>query len=169
MLGLVPDVPVARVASVGNAAGAGAVRALLSRPQRAEIEAPVCRVEKIETATEPRFQELFVNAMGFPHTSDTTPNLAVEIALPSPPKSALRQRDLVSAPVDAAREPESPNRRAVRSPADLCNRTLHSAPHSPTRMPGTQNITQRVDVGHFCSVIWNSSGWRNAGLGGRDE
>jgi len=82
VLGLVPDVPVARVASVGNAAGAGAVRALLSRPQRDEIEATVCRVEKIETATEPRFQELFVNAMGFPHTSDTTPNLAVEIALP---------------------------------------------------------------------------------------
>ena len=83
VLGLVPDVPVANVASVGNAAGAGAVRALLSRAQRDEIEATVRRVEKIETATEPRFQELFVNAMGFPHTSDATPNLATETELPA--------------------------------------------------------------------------------------
>ena len=82
VLGLVPDVPVAKVASVGNAAGAGAVRALLSQAQRDEIEAVVRRVEKIETATEPRFQELFVDAMGFPHTTQATPNLAVETALP---------------------------------------------------------------------------------------
>ena len=82
VLGLVPDVPVARVSSVGNAAGAGAVRALLSAEQRAEIEAAARRVQKIETATEPRFQELFVNAMGFPHTSEPTPNLAIETALP---------------------------------------------------------------------------------------
>lgn len=83
VLGLVPDVPVTQVASVGNAAGAGAVRALVSAAQRAEIEAAVRRVEKIETATEPRFQELFVNAMGFPHTTEPTPNLASETVLPS--------------------------------------------------------------------------------------
>jgi uncharacterized 2Fe-2S/4Fe-4S cluster protein (DUF4445 family) len=84
VIGLVPDVPVVNVASVGNAAGAGAVRALVSAGQRDEIEAAVRRVEKIETATEPRFQELFVNAMGFPHTSEPTPNLAIETALPLP-------------------------------------------------------------------------------------
>ncbi len=82
VLGLVPDVPVSRVASVGNAAGAGAVRALLSHAQRAEIEAAVRRVQKIETATEPRFQQLFVDAMGFPHTTGATPNLATETVLP---------------------------------------------------------------------------------------
>lgn len=84
VLGLVPDVPVGQVSSVGNAAGAGAARALLSAAQRAEIETAVRRVEKIETATEPRFQELFVNAMGFPHTSEPTPNLATETELPTP-------------------------------------------------------------------------------------
>lgn len=84
VLGLVPDVAVERVSSVGNAAGAGAARALLSATQRAEIEDAVRRVEKIETATEPRFQELFVNAMGFPHTTEPTPNLAIETALPTP-------------------------------------------------------------------------------------
>ncbi|MGA9277458.1 ASKHA domain-containing protein [Ilumatobacter sp.] len=82
VLGLVPDVPVAQVASVGNAAGAGAVRALLSAQQRREIESTARRVDKIETATEPRFQELFVNAMGFPHTTMATPNLATETVLP---------------------------------------------------------------------------------------
>jgi uncharacterized 2Fe-2S/4Fe-4S cluster protein (DUF4445 family) len=82
VLGLVPDVPVASVASVGNAAGAGAVRALLSAGQRREIETTVRRIEKIETATEPRFQELFVNAMGFPHSATPTPNLAGETVLP---------------------------------------------------------------------------------------
>lgn len=82
VLGLVPDAPVAKVSSVGNAAGAGAVRALVSASQRAEIEETVRLVEKIETALEPRFQELFVNAMGFPHTSEPTPNLAGETVLP---------------------------------------------------------------------------------------
>ncbi|MGI9644673.1 MAG: ASKHA domain-containing protein [Ilumatobacteraceae bacterium] len=84
VLGLVPDVPVDRVRAVGNAAGAGAVRALLSAAQRAEIEATVRTVEKIETAIEPRFQELFVDAMGFPHTSVPTPRLATATTLPTP-------------------------------------------------------------------------------------
>jgi len=84
VLGLVPDVPVDRVRSVGNAAGAGAVRALLSAGQRAEVEAAVRDVEKIETATEPRFQELFVDAMGFPHSTEPTPHLAAETTLPTP-------------------------------------------------------------------------------------
>jgi uncharacterized 2Fe-2S/4Fe-4S cluster protein (DUF4445 family) len=95
VLGLVPDVPVERIASVGNAAGAGAVRALVSATQRAEIEATVARVEKIETAIEPRFQELFVDAMGFPHTSAPTPHLATEIELPAhiaAPESRRRRR-----------------------------------------------------------------------------
>ncbi len=70
VLGLVPDGP---VRSVGNAAGAGAVRALLSRAARAEMEEVVRTVTKIETATEPRFQELFVTAMGFPHGSAPAP------------------------------------------------------------------------------------------------
>jgi len=92
VLGLVPDVPVDRVRSVGNAAGAGAVRALLSAQQRREIEATVRDVTKIETAIEPRFQELFVDAMGFPHTTAATPNLADETALPEPASSVAPSR-----------------------------------------------------------------------------
>ena len=38
VLGLVPDIPVDRVKSVGNSAGAGAVYALLSHERRVEME-----------------------------------------------------------------------------------------------------------------------------------
>ncbi|MEM9040427.1 MAG: ASKHA domain-containing protein [Actinomycetota bacterium] len=88
VLGLVPDVAVDRVRAVGNAAGAGAVRALLSGGQRREIDQAAAAITKIETALEPRFQELFVDAMGFPHSSVATPNLAMETALPAPTASA---------------------------------------------------------------------------------
>ncbi len=54
------------MSSPGNSAGSGAVRMLLSAAERREIEALVPTVVKIETATEPRFQDLFVTAMAFP-------------------------------------------------------------------------------------------------------
>ncbi|MEY3413559.1 MAG: hypothetical protein RJA79_434 [Actinomycetota bacterium] len=82
VLGLVPDCPVAGVRAVGNAAGAGAVQSLLSRKLRYEMESTVRGVTKIETATEPRFQQLFVEAMAFPHKTALTPNLATVIDLP---------------------------------------------------------------------------------------
>ena len=85
VLGLVPDCPVECVRSVGNAAGAGAVRALLSKGLRTEMEAAVRKVDKIETATEPRFQELFIAAMAFPHATAPSPFLAAAIELPKRP------------------------------------------------------------------------------------
>jgi uncharacterized 2Fe-2S/4Fe-4S cluster protein (DUF4445 family) len=82
VLGLVPDGPLEGVRSVGNAAGAGAVRALLSASERAEMERAVGAVTKVETATESRFQELFVAAMAFPHATAPSPHLASRVALP---------------------------------------------------------------------------------------
>jgi uncharacterized 2Fe-2S/4Fe-4S cluster protein (DUF4445 family) len=82
VLGLVPDCPVDRVRSVGNAAGVGAARALLSLAARREMEQAVRSVEKIETATEPDFQRLFVAAMAFPHASAPSPHLASVVTLP---------------------------------------------------------------------------------------
>ena len=82
VLGLVPDAPVEAVRSVGNAAGAGAVRALLSMQARTELEAAARAVVKIETATEPQFQELFVAAMAFPHATALSPYLGAVVALP---------------------------------------------------------------------------------------
>ncbi len=82
VLGLVPDAPVEAVRSVGNAAGAGAVRALLSMQARTELEAAARAVTKIETATEPQFQELFVAAMAFPHATAPSPHLGAVVTLP---------------------------------------------------------------------------------------
>ncbi|MDW3219399.1 MAG: ASKHA domain-containing protein [Acidimicrobiales bacterium] len=82
VLGLVPDGPVEGVRAVGNASGAGAIRMLVSAEQRAEVAAAVRSIEKIETATEPRFQELFVAAMAFPHDTAPSPHLAKVVELP---------------------------------------------------------------------------------------
>ena len=82
VLGLVPDAPVGGVRSVGNASGTGAARMLLSEAQRDEIEKLSERIIKIETATETRFQELFVAAMAFPHETAPTPHLAQVADLP---------------------------------------------------------------------------------------
>ncbi len=85
VLGLVPDAPVDSVTAAGNAAGSGAVRALLSAAQRREMERVVAGVVKIETAIEASFQEHFVAAMGFPHTTAPSAHLAAAVDLPERP------------------------------------------------------------------------------------
>jgi uncharacterized 2Fe-2S/4Fe-4S cluster protein (DUF4445 family) len=92
VLGLIPDCDLAKVASAGNAAGTGARIALLNRSARAEIEQVVKRIEKIETAIEPRFQEHFVAAMAIPHKSAPYPHLTRTVALPAPTAPATRDR-----------------------------------------------------------------------------
>ncbi|MEM9564263.1 MAG: ASKHA domain-containing protein [Actinomycetota bacterium] len=82
VLGLVPDCEVGRVRSTGNSAGSGAVRALLAASQRAEMEDVVRRITKIETATEPRFQDLFVAALALPHRDAPNPLLGEVVTLP---------------------------------------------------------------------------------------
>lgn len=90
VLGLVPDCLPSAVVSVGNSSGAGAVRMLVSASQRVEVGECVKRITKIETATEPRFQELFVAAMAFPHESAPSPELSKVVDLPQhrPSRSA---------------------------------------------------------------------------------
>jgi uncharacterized 2Fe-2S/4Fe-4S cluster protein (DUF4445 family) len=83
ILGLIPDCDLADVRSAGNAAGTGALIALLSGAARQEIEGVVRTVEKIETAVEPRFQEHFVEAMAFPHRTAAFPNLGRVVPLPA--------------------------------------------------------------------------------------
>ena len=82
-LGMIPDCDLAKVRSVGNAAGTGARIALLSRAARTEIETVIRRVEKVETAIAPKFQEYFVAAMNLPNAVDPFPNLAKVVALPA--------------------------------------------------------------------------------------
>ena len=82
VLGMIPDAPLSKVSSAGNAAGTGARIALLNRAARAEIEATVRDIHKIETAIEPRFQEHFVNASAIPNAVEAFPNLLGIVTLP---------------------------------------------------------------------------------------
>ena len=82
VLGMIPDCPLERISSAGNAAGTGARIALLNRAARAEIEENVRRIEKVETAIEPRFQEHFVNASAIPNAVEPFPHLADIAPLP---------------------------------------------------------------------------------------
>ena len=83
VLGMIPDVPFEKVTSAGNAAGSGARIALIDKSQRAEIEETVRRIEKIETAIEPKFQEHFVNASAIPNSGDPFTLLKEKIPLPT--------------------------------------------------------------------------------------
>ncbi len=82
VLGMIPDAPLDKVTSAGNAAGTGARIALLNTDARAEIEQTVQRIHKIETAIEPRFQEHFVNASNIPNAVEPFPILATVVTLP---------------------------------------------------------------------------------------
>jgi uncharacterized 2Fe-2S/4Fe-4S cluster protein (DUF4445 family) len=84
VLGLIPDCELDKVASAGNAAGTGARIALLNVAARREIEQVVRKVEKIETAIEPKFQEYFVDAMAIPNKTDEFPLLFSEVTRPEP-------------------------------------------------------------------------------------
>ena len=106
-----------RVRAAGNAAGTGALIALLSGAARREIEAVVRRVEKIETAVEPRFQEHFVEAMAIPHRTAPSPNLERVVTLPARPVTADRGGDARA---------ERRRRRGRRAP-----------PPAPSRRPAT--------------------------------
>jgi uncharacterized 2Fe-2S/4Fe-4S cluster protein (DUF4445 family) len=83
ILGLIPDCDLSRVQSAGNAAGTGARIALLNKAARDEVEAVVRRIEKIETAVEPLFQQHFVEAMAIPHKTADFVNLKRVQKLPS--------------------------------------------------------------------------------------
>ena len=82
VLGMIPDAPLDKVTSAGNAAGTGARIALLNREARDLIEATVRGIHKIETAIEPRFQEHFVNASAIPNAVEPFPILNSLVTLP---------------------------------------------------------------------------------------
>jgi uncharacterized 2Fe-2S/4Fe-4S cluster protein (DUF4445 family) len=82
ILGLIPDCDLGHVQSAGNAAGTGARIALLNKAARDEVESVVRRIEKIETAVEPLFQQHFVEAMAIPHKTADFKNLKRVVTLP---------------------------------------------------------------------------------------
>ena len=101
ILGLIPDCDLDRVSAAGNAAGVGAMMALLSAVTRNEIEDLATRIEKVETAVEPRFQEHFVAALAIPHKTDPYPLLREVVELPPPagPRHRRRRRSGATDPI----------------------------------------------------------------------
>ena len=105
LLGMIPDCPIEKVSSAGNAAGTGARIALVNKQARNEIEELVKRIEKVETAVEPRFQEHFIGAIAIPHAHEPFPNLAAKVELPG---------RVTSKPTQASGRLPGPSRRRQR-------------------------------------------------------
>lgn len=84
VLGMIPDCKLEHVTSAGNAAGTGATIALLDTDARSEIQDVVRRIQKVETAIEPKFQEHFIDALAIPHKTALYPNLRLEVEMPAP-------------------------------------------------------------------------------------
>ena len=111
VLGMIPDCDLSQVSSAGNAAGTGARIALLDNASRKIIEDLVRRVEKIETAIEPKFQAHFVEAMGIPHSTAAYPEPAQGGA------AARAQGGRAARSALAARHPHDP--RLIAGDADI--------------------------------------------------
>jgi uncharacterized 2Fe-2S/4Fe-4S cluster protein (DUF4445 family) len=65
-IGLLPDIPLERIKSIGNAAGVGAKMALLSIEERNRAVELSESIEYVELSNSLKFQEEFMNAMYFP-------------------------------------------------------------------------------------------------------
>jgi len=67
IIGLFPDIPTESIKFVGNAAGAGARMALISKKLRDDAASISRKTNYVELASEPDFQAEFLSAMSFPH------------------------------------------------------------------------------------------------------
>jgi len=74
-LGMFPDCEIDKVYSVGNAAGDGAIMALLNVDKRLEARDRARWVKFVEIAVEPTFEKEFMAAMHVPHMKDKFPGL----------------------------------------------------------------------------------------------
>lgn len=71
-INMFPGVIVENITSVGNAAGAGAISALISRSQRKRAQTIASRMEYLELASHPQFNEAFVKSMAFSEQDEQT-------------------------------------------------------------------------------------------------
>lgn len=86
-IGLIPNCDLGRVEIIGNAAGDGARTALLDADQRAAARALARRVEYVETAAHPRFQDCFVDALALSENTRTTETAELTIKTLRTPRS----------------------------------------------------------------------------------
>jgi uncharacterized 2Fe-2S/4Fe-4S cluster protein (DUF4445 family) len=92
VLGMIPDCPLDRVVSVGNAAGDGARIALLNRDKRREAQEVAHSIRRVELPTDPDFQNEYLQAMNLPHMSHRFASIADLIGDPPPDPMAERFR-----------------------------------------------------------------------------
>lgn len=77
LLGMFPDCDLGDVLAVGNAAGDGARLCLVNKDKRLEADRKAREVKYIELTVEDDFQNVFMEAMQFPHMRDSFPHLQV--------------------------------------------------------------------------------------------
>ncbi len=65
-IGLLPDIPLGRIRGIGNAAGAGALAALVSVDERRYAAELASRAEHVELMANPGFQLVYADSMIFP-------------------------------------------------------------------------------------------------------
>lgn len=64
-IGLLPDIDPRKIIYIGNSSLAGARALLLSRPARKKTESLIKKIHYISLATDPRFQEYFIDSLNF--------------------------------------------------------------------------------------------------------
>ncbi|MCX7965954.1 MAG: ASKHA domain-containing protein [Syntrophorhabdaceae bacterium] len=74
-IGMFPFSKISEIVPVGNAAGEGAVCALLNRKEREEAENITKKLEYIELTLRSEFQKEFLDALYIPHRKDTFPDM----------------------------------------------------------------------------------------------
>jgi len=72
-IGMIPDVPIEKTKSVGNAAGTGARLALLSRKSRATAEEIARKIRYLELVLDPDFTREYAKSMYIPHKDRISP------------------------------------------------------------------------------------------------
>lgn len=68
IIGMIPELPISNISFLGNTAGSGARMCLKSLDNRREAEYVAGRINYVELAAEPIFEEEYINAMYMPHS-----------------------------------------------------------------------------------------------------
>lgn len=75
IMGMIPDCDPKTIVAVGNAAGTGAVLALMNMEKRAEADQIALKVENVELSTQQEFKDEFIKALAIPHSEDPFPHI----------------------------------------------------------------------------------------------
>jgi len=75
IMGMIPDCDPGQIVPIGNAAGTGALIALLNRGKRAESDWVAQMVEYVDLASLKGFKDEFIEALEIPHKKDPFPHL----------------------------------------------------------------------------------------------